>query len=517
MRQDGKIIAFVFVAALLLSGRLMAFPHDETFYFTAISDKNSSNIGGISQTDILSISQDQRGVMWIGTSYGLNSFDSYNYVDYNVEDGLAGSLIQAVQSVGDSIFIGTRTGFSILDLKTSSVFNFTLDLEEDNPNYVVNYISEPVNGKLVVCTTIGIFVYNMGTKEFYQYHPVDGKKTHDVHHVDYSTYDSTWWVAAHSGLIHFNYADESFECYYCNPQNDSSLLDNRVTCVKAFDQNTIFVGTKSGLCMFSPSRKTFQKINLNNTSNYNAYQNEITSLLKYDDNSILIGTNGNGLFHYDVLSGKFKQYKHTDGHSYSISDDRIHCLFKDLCGDVWIGTQNGVCSIEKYRPKFYSYRTDTENDKTSLRNAVWCIQEISPEIFWIGTVSGVNIFNRVTGECKHFHLKNDLNNFPYNSKVRAFYYDKANDKIWIGTRYSGVYCYDFKTGQSRSFNEINNKDYYLFSSPINSIIGDADDNIWIATTYGLARLNKNTYEIKTISMILQIRVHYRPMEYMTYI
>jgi len=42
---------------------------------------------GLSSNSVLSIIQDNKGFMWIGTSNGLNRYDGYNFVSYFPEKG----------------------------------------------------------------------------------------------------------------------------------------------------------------------------------------------------------------------------------------------------------------------------------------------------------------------------------------------------------------------------------------------------------------------------------------------
>ena len=54
---------------------------------------------GLSQSFVLSMTQDEKGFMWFGTQNGLNRFDGYEVRVYNREQGgLPGDLIRSLLS-----------------------------------------------------------------------------------------------------------------------------------------------------------------------------------------------------------------------------------------------------------------------------------------------------------------------------------------------------------------------------------------------------------------------------------
>src|SRR3569833_2989358 len=49
---------------------------------TGLSFRRISTSDGLSQTRVAQIIQDDRGFMWVGTQYGLNRFDGYEFKVY---------------------------------------------------------------------------------------------------------------------------------------------------------------------------------------------------------------------------------------------------------------------------------------------------------------------------------------------------------------------------------------------------------------------------------------------------
>lgn len=66
---------------------------------------------GLSQTQILTMLQDQEGFIWIGTrSGGLNRFDGKQFRVYRAQDGVAASHVRVLLQTKDQLYVGTRQG-----------------------------------------------------------------------------------------------------------------------------------------------------------------------------------------------------------------------------------------------------------------------------------------------------------------------------------------------------------------------------------------------------------------------
>lgn len=70
---------------------------------------------GLAGNIVYSITQDSEGTFWFGTNHGLSRFDGKNWHSYSKADGLAGNDVYAiVADANGSIWIGTQGGVSRL-------------------------------------------------------------------------------------------------------------------------------------------------------------------------------------------------------------------------------------------------------------------------------------------------------------------------------------------------------------------------------------------------------------------
>ncbi|WP_431209970.1 two-component regulator propeller domain-containing protein [Puia sp. P3] len=52
-----------------------------------------------------------------------------------------------------------------------------------------------------------------------------------------------------------------------------------------------------------------------------------------------------GLFRYLPATNSFRQYLHREGDSSSLRDNGVRVICEDKSGDLWIGTEKGLCRL----------------------------------------------------------------------------------------------------------------------------------------------------------------------------
>jgi len=69
---------------------------------------------GLAQSQIQAICQDKDGYVWIGTLGGLSKFDGINFENFSTDDGLLNNQIDAVYNDSKGrIWLGTQGGVTV--------------------------------------------------------------------------------------------------------------------------------------------------------------------------------------------------------------------------------------------------------------------------------------------------------------------------------------------------------------------------------------------------------------------
>lgn len=454
-------------------------------------DKNVGNENSaktyLSTSIVTAISQDHNGMMWFGTKRGLNSFDSYEFEEYNQIDGIINATITDIQPVGDTLFIGTEKGLCIYDIKNKQATNFFAEIDTivllDNYIY---HISEPLNGKVTICTKAGTTVYNLRTKDFYVPRINNYFPDYEVRSVKYMPEYDTWWIATSNGLVSYQDNNQSLRHYYSIKDIKNTLSDDDIRCLHVVGDDKLFIGTANGLTVIDADNKEAERIDLNTLTNYYSSRIDISQIISFNEDEIMISTYSDGLYIYNHRNKTAIHISKFD-RRYTISENYIYDIFKDNNGMVWVATFSGLNRFENNLAKFHTINIFEKG----LMLSITYFLELQNDNILVGTESGVKIFNSndesITDFKTFFNAKEDYFESLY---VYSFYLQNGN-MLWVGTRNNGLYIYDIKNDKlidvSEEYN-IENIDHAV----VREITCDEFNNVWIATNMGLCRIDLNT-------------------------
>ena len=318
------------------------------------------------------------------------------------------------------------------------------------------------------------------------------------------------WFGTKEGLIRFD--GFHFRTFLHTPSGSNCLLNNFVTAIYEDADGWIWVGTPEGICYYMPDNDCFCTINSEDA--------EIKGLV------VDVKSDNNGKIWIATFTGTYRYDKHNNRLSYYRAEDYFapQCISITNAGDVWLSSTDG--NIYKYDPKtdnFTSYKilTDQEisasvglqnildadtyglivaTDLAGLRkfdpntgmvsslfgeDGIWnnihirTTTLINKKDIWIGSESGIYIYNLDAGLITHLHMERTDPYSLSNNAVRAITRDREGG-IWIGTFYGGV---NYLPREHRQFDK-----YYPTGLPgalngnvIREIRADLYGNIWIGT------------------------------------
>jgi len=185
-----------------------------------------------------------------------------------------------------------------------------------------------------------------------------------------------------------------------------------------------------------------------------------------------------------IKSSLFENYTVSNG----LSDEKIHCVFQDSKGWIWLGTDYGA-----YRFDGYSFETFSLQDEASqiLTNAlIRVIYEDSAGVIWIGSdFQGLFQYNRDENTLKQFKNKG----FTHNSIWDILEDERHN--LWLGTE-GGLNYFNPKTSQiEQTFTVANNSK--LPGNWIRKLFIDKSNKLWLGTNKGIAIINSSGQIEKT--------------------
>jgi ligand-binding sensor domain-containing protein/serine phosphatase RsbU (regulator of sigma subunit) len=493
---------------------------------------------GLSQEQILSVFQNDDGVMWFGTNGGgITKYDGHSYEYITDKDGLADNVVYCIakDKLG-RILIGTYNGLSVYDPKKKSnkFKNYTIKNGlSDNPIFSILFDENNVallgtakgistlnnticsalkidkqldstkvfnllrdSKKQLWCSTLGngVFVYNGSTTK--NYNSKDGLQNDNVFSVLEYSADKYWFLTGeglaelHNGKIqHINPAKIDSSATYFSYANDSD--------------GNLWIGTSNGLIKQTKdgSITVFKKQN-------GLVDNSIWKILQDKESNLWFASDQNGIS--KLSSIRFFMYTTKDG----LLFDQIKKIYQNRSGDYWIGSKQGI-SI--YKNKKY---TNFTNKELGGNADVWAITEDNAGNYLIGTGNGLLTYNGQTFKRTTCKLKDS----QLNTILDVFI--DAKGVVWLGTQIGVAKIVD---GFIQPFNDVaitknyvfkifqDNKGNYWFGTDdglfkyngstlkhftekdgfsqkrVNNIIADTNNDLWFATESGLYKYNNNSF------------------------
>ncbi|MGJ8664499.1 MAG: ligand-binding sensor domain-containing protein, partial [Marinicella sp.] len=390
---------------------------------------------GLPDSTVFSITQDQSGFMWFGTTNGLARYDGYAFkvfkhdgADQNsISNNNAGNLFIDSKN---KLWIGTfGGGVNSLDLS-----NGHLERHPYSSSQIDQMVSENVQtfyedllGNLWIGTATGLYQKTAETLTHYDYQLSDPKSlshsrvwdiTEDQH--------GAIWVGTSDGLSQLDLTTGQFENYKLPDELTLDISSNQFRTLY-MTQSILWVGSSSGLYSFSLETKEFS---YHPTSDINI---KINNIYPQANGNLLIGSM-EGLFEFNILTNSFTINK--EGHYWQpLAQYDIRDIYVDESNLMWLATRdNGVIKVNQTVGLFHLENTYTETSTIQEKaSQVWAIAPNSSGGILLGTSESVfsgdseHVFNRVTTD--------ELNMIPGISRDIK----PANDGgYWVGSS-TGLY------------------------------------------------------------------------------
>jgi len=481
-----NIIGLFFIIALT-NCSVMAF---DNVRFGKISTKH-----GLSQSNILCILQDSIGYMWIGTQYGLNVYNGYEFKVYTNIDGNPDSLSNNVvhtlcEDADGNLWIGTEGGGLDLFYRETETFeHFSM---EKNPGIVshsiIRSIYEDHDQVLWIGTYgSGIDTYDRKTGKAHNYshnQEISQSLSSNLINVIYGDSKGNIWVGTEGkGLNRYDRKNNAFVRYpsqpFANkkPQPSKYLTGDTVNTIYEDKRGNLWIGTwGGGLNLFNTETNTF--INYLNHSN-NPDDLVVRGIAEDKDGNIWVGLWNQGLIklHYD--SGRIEKYQHNPNRPESPGSNIIWTLYTDRSGILWVGTWgNGLNKYVWEDNRFFHVKFVPKEGNTLNNNNINCLFEDQRGDFWIGTLGGgLNRFNKNSGTYTFYmHDPQNSNSIP-NNIVRTIYETKKGH-LWIGTD-GGLSCFDRDAETFNTFKHNPEVTNSLRDNRVYSLYEDKHEMLWI--------------------------------------
>jgi signal transduction histidine kinase/streptogramin lyase len=451
----------------------------------------------------ISIYEDSRHYLWIGTWGGLFRYDGYQFRHYPSIIGDSSSLssqgvIAIAEDKSHRLWIAGNYGLNYFDRAQARFYQF-YNNPSNSSSLPANDISAMIidsKGRLWIGTyRNGIaYAWIRNTDDFTKHAPVfkaipiriNSPKNFENRFIQsiYEDVKGNIWITTGDKLLQkFDESRQYFESYSL-PASITEKANFIEISEEDSAKNCFWLCTRgAGILSWNKETHKIEQFSTNHKNKYLSFD-IVRCIKKYNDNSLLVGTDGKGLSILDINKGEIANYKYKYDDAQSISSNTVYRILRDHAGNIWLATYNGQLSkINRYKSAFTFYYP--ENNNTSLNHkSVLSVIEDKENNLWIGTDGGgINILNRKNNSFKYLTDRTKPHGLTNNAIICLTRDNK--DRIWAGTYGGGLLCYNKKTKNIDKY--LHNPDDYssIRDNTIWTIVADKNNNIWCVTLSGI--------------------------------
>jgi signal transduction histidine kinase/ligand-binding sensor domain-containing protein/FixJ family two-component response regulator len=451
---------------------------------------------GLSQSSIVSIHQDRRGFVWMGTQDGLNRFDGSGFVVYKTdpdrEFSISGPNISCIaEDPQGDLWLGTEgTGFNHYRRRSETFLAYRND--PDNPDkhhyYDVKDVMVAPDG-LVWLATLGdgLLRFDPATEKIYAFHH-DPAQPNSLPSDDVFSLlkgpDGTIWVGSAAGFSQLDTATGLFRNLTHDAADPASVMPGEVQSLKAGANGRIWLGTSKGLGFYETDTGIFGRFDLRPDGGPSLGEISIRTTLEMPDGTLWVGSEHRGLYLVDPETGRCRAFSHDPQDESSLSDNEVTAIMLDQTGVLWVGTSNGANRLDTKAKQFYHVCKRPGSPASLSHDCVWSIWENVAGDVWAATEEGLNVYHLSTGRVDQIIADPDDPHAPgYGSFIEI--YEDREGQMWLGARDGALNRYDPATGIYTRLLPQPELPGGLATDKIFAIDGDADGRIWMGSMDGL--------------------------------
>lgn len=423
------------------------------------------------------ICQGSDGVLYVSSMQGelLRFSEDGKYLgSYSIPNYANIKEMNCLKNVNGEIWMGAGGSLYKLNKSTNKLEKYDSNTYFGSIHCLLRYSSQ----EILVGTDKGLYLFNVITRLYQRKdNPLDYRSLSDQA-VNAMMWDKegSLWVMTNLGGVNYMSKQSTLFNFYSLQSNDGrgNVVSKKI--VGSFCETkggNVWVGTQNGLYYYNKSTKQIFPYRGGILSG------DVRSIMQ-DGSKLWLGTYDNGIRVINLKNGNVKAYTYSKKIPYTICSNSVYCIYKIRKGDIYVGTNWGLCRYDSIRDRFMLIST-----MSSMTSITDMLEDASGNL-WVATSNcGVMFLDTHTGKWRHYaYEKNNSHSITSNSVIKLF--RDSNNTIWFGTNGGGLCSFDPRIDGFINFDPNNT---ILPNSVIYAMEQDKEGCFWISTNAGLTKIN----------------------------
>lgn len=371
--------------------------------------------------------------------------------------------------------------------KDDGLFTFNINTGTFSPRNLspessrIRKIKADKSGNIWFGTLDGLYFKKKSSQEItrtaHENDPISKISHNSVHNL-YFDNQEVLWLSTFAGGASYTALHQKPFFHFLSGRDENYINSPSVTSFTEDNNGNLYIATDtSGVNILDKKTGKFSVLPVGE----NTISGIFIKAIAFDSqNNLWIGSNQGGVTMYNPTSKVFKYYKSKGKKGYTLQSNMVNSLIADDKDNIWVGSTKGVDKI-------------TPDGRVEMVHS-------DPTIHYLFKDHEGNIWNGSSDDSIFVFNNNSKKFEPFikNFNVISFstLYCDSRKHLWIGEK-SGLICVDLKSKKHKYYTQ---KDG-LPNNVIQSIVEDNNQNIWIATSSGMAKCEKAV--IKPFNFIIK--------------
>ncbi len=509
-RAGLKILLITFVCICSGSQQIWA-QNIEPEYFS-ISE-------GVASPTVNDVIQDSYGILWIGTSNGLQRYDGYNFQTFKNVPGVSSSIqhnfiwglledenhdIWVSNTLGVSKYIRESNEFKNYDFTT--IFNFSSTSQVQGFRFFIDS-----QQRLWAPTITVQLVQYDSINDTWRYANYEVPDVPEPVHTGFATCavedqkGGIWTGSQIYGLMHLAKGDSAFRPMSADRFRGLDFTgQNAITGLFADSTNTLWITTKNGVYKYHTESGEFKTFKEYHAESPNDIWNNWNSIIQDHEGNVWIANNYRGILKFEGISDQFEEITiegvirtKTRGWNLTLTN-----MMVDRSGIFWMGSRES--GLLKYDPvsKSFSFFAHDDTDPGGLSSGgVFGLlaSKVNPGKIYVGMRGeGLNIYDPAlrTFEKVKFLSVDDW----YGGSVRSIA-EKENGSLYIGTWGDGMISLDQNYQEIKRYKYNPESPHSISENRVRVIKQDNEGRFWVGTNNGLNIFDPEKEEFRLLASV----------------